>query len=129
MGGSYSLWKESSSSASFYEQLQAAASDSIFAPPAISATSALLVQALPQPLHSGAAPFPGLARPAAPPAAARALGFLPGVAVGLPVSGFAAPLAAGEVYGHPLSGAPAAVDAERDMAQLLAAVASMATLE
>jgi hypothetical protein len=132
--GSWSLWDQSSTTSSFYEQLQAAASDSFSCTGGSGHSSAQLDAVRPfqqqQPaarFHSqqsqqqyeqqqhhlasapSASPFPGLGRPG----------------VGLSSLGFS-PI--GPHLGQ-IPASAASLDAEREMQQLLAAVASMATHE
>jgi hypothetical protein len=134
--GSWSLWDQSSSASSFYEQLQAAASDSFSCAGSSGHGSAPLNAGLPfqqqqqqqqqqahyhsqqlQQQHEqqqhhlpSASPFPGLGRPG----------------MGLSSLGFS-PI--GPHLGHQIPASAASLDAEREMQQLLAAVASMATHE
>lgn len=107
---SWSLWDQSSCGSSFYEQLQAAASDGF---PGASRTSS---SQLPSPVPGGIAPQHLTPVPAAPVQAP-----FPGLAphgMGLSL-GFAPP--------GPPHASRASMDAEHEMQQLLAAVASMAT--
>ena len=137
--GSWSLWDQTSSSSTFYEQLQAAASDSFSCPGGSGHSSSAPLDAglqfqqqqqqqphyhsqqpqQPQQQYEqqrhhltsppSASPFPGLGRPGM---GLSSLGFSP----------------VGPHLGQlPASASAASLEAEREMQQLLAAVASMAT--
>lgn len=132
-GAGWSLWGRGTSAPSFYEQLQAAASDTFSGRGASGSGLHLAPPPLTPEAHPASAPHPILPHQLSPHLAAHLAAQLSPLQAachpGMPPSLQPAPFIGGGSGACGFSPAPPAVDPDLDMAHLLAAVASIATLE